>query len=98
MADDGRCSPDATASRELEEETHGLIPAADSRAVLNNCPVFYCHNSKMAIYLMRYAGGQQLPGLLEKRLAGGCAEFGGLYCAGCAVLHCNAVLHDAVLR
>lgn len=81
MPADGRRSPDATASRELEEETHGLIAAADSRAVLGSCPVFYCHNSKMAIYLMRYAGGQQLPELLEQRLAGGRAERAVLCCA-----------------
>lgn len=68
---DGSGTPHTTAARELEEESHGLIPAAATTALLPQCPVFYCSESKMAIYLMRYAGGEGLPQLLEQRLAGG---------------------------
>jgi len=67
---DGPQRPEATAARELEEESHGLIPAAASLAVLPSCPQWYCPSSKMVMYMMRYAGGQQLPDLLEQRLAG----------------------------
>jgi hypothetical protein len=63
--------PDATAARELEEETHGLIPAAHTRSLMDGrCPVMYCKDGKMAIYFLQLAGGQQLPELLERRLAG----------------------------
>jgi hypothetical protein len=62
--------PTATAARELEEESHGLIPAAAVQEVLERCPVYYCNSSKMAVYFMRYVGGQQLPELMQQRLAG----------------------------
>lgn len=62
--------PEDTAARELEEETHGLIPAADSSAVLPYCPVLYSPDAKMAVYFMRYIGAEQLPSLMEQRLAG----------------------------
>jgi hypothetical protein len=62
--------PEDTAARELEEETHGLIPAADSSAVLPYCPVMYSPDAKMVVYFMRYIGAEQLPSLMEQRLAG----------------------------
>lgn len=73
---DGAKRPEATAARELEEESHGLIPAAASLAVLPSCPQWYCSSSKMVMYMMRYAGGHQLPDLLEQRLAGRAAWAG----------------------
>lgn len=75
--DDGTSHPEVTAARELEEESHGLIRAADSLAVLQQCPVMYCHSSKMVVYLMRYCGGKHLPDLLQQLLAG---EKGGGGC------------------
>jgi hypothetical protein len=79
---DGAGRPEVTAAREAEEESHGLLPAALTRAVLPHCPRLYCRRSKMVIYLLRLSGGGQLPGLLAARLAGACVRvcvcvFGG---------------------
>jgi 8-oxo-dGTP pyrophosphatase MutT (NUDIX family) len=71
---DASRSPTATAARELEEESHGLIPAAATKRLLQRCPQFYWYDGMMAFYLLRYCGGQQLPQLMAARLAGGCGD------------------------
>jgi 8-oxo-dGTP pyrophosphatase MutT (NUDIX family) len=70
--------PEDTAARELEEETHGIIAAADSRVVLPYCPVMYSPETKMVVYFMRYIGAGRLPDLMEQRLAGKAQPFGVL--------------------
>jgi 8-oxo-dGTP pyrophosphatase MutT (NUDIX family) len=68
---DATRSPAATAARELEEESHGLIPAAATKRLLRRCPQFYWSGGQMAFYMLRYCGGEQLPQLMAARLAGG---------------------------
>lgn len=67
---DGTQHPEATGARELEEETHGLIPAVVSKAVLSECPQFYWKDGKMVLYFVRCTGGEQLPDMAAARLAG----------------------------
>jgi hypothetical protein len=67
---DASNSPAATAARELEEESHGLVPAAATAKLLQWCPKFYWSAGKMVCYLLRYKGGQQLPQMMAAKLAG----------------------------
>jgi hypothetical protein len=68
---DASRSPAATAARELEEESHGFIPAAATQRLLQRCPQFYWSGGSMAFYMLRYRGGGELPQLMAVRLAGG---------------------------
>jgi hypothetical protein len=67
---DASNSPAATAARELEEESHGLLSFKSTRQLLPKCPQFYWSAGKMALYMLRYKGGEQLPELMTARLAG----------------------------
>lgn len=53
--------PEATAAREVEEESHGLLPAALVRPLLREAPAVYVQESKMALFLLLLRGGERLP-------------------------------------
>ena len=85
-----RGGPATTAARELEEETHGLLPAALTLPLLPQCPVMYWHGGKMALYLLRCSDGELLPAMYTARVAGAtykrqgaavCTRQGGALCA-----------------
>lgn len=85
-----RGGPATTAARELEEETHGLLPAALTLPLLLQCPVMYWHGGKMALYLLRCSDGELLPAMYTARVAGAtyerqgaavCTRQGGALCA-----------------
>lgn len=67
---DGTGEPANTAARELEEESHWLLPAPVSKVLLPYCPRLYDVRCKMVIYMMRYSQAEAVPDLLQRRLQG----------------------------
>eukprot|EP00877_Chromochloris_zofingiensis_P001772 jgi/Chrzof1/11596/Cz06g01160.t1 len=63
--------PTATAAREVEEESHGLIPAKELQPLLHHSPVHYFLDGKMVVYLVRLTGAASLPKAYEALVAAG---------------------------
>lgn len=59
-----------TAARELEEESHWLLPAAVTAPLLQHCPSCFAGEAGYVAALLRLENASELPALMEARLAG----------------------------
>ncbi len=93
----GKCTvadsrdPARTAAREVEEESHGLVPAQLLLPLLGNAPAQFVRSGAYAIYFVRLAGARALPQAYEARVAGG-EGHGRLWTFDCCCYHMNSCL------
>jgi hypothetical protein len=71
---DGR-SAAATAAREVQEESHGLLPAAAVAPLLETAAAVWWPGGKMLLYLVQLRGAEELPRRFEAAVAGEGAVF-----------------------
>jgi hypothetical protein len=66
--DDGKA--ERTAAREVEEETHGLLPATLLAPVLAHAPAVLWRAGSMALFVVKLRGAEALPRRFEAAVAG----------------------------